>query len=137
MAQTWWRCRCRCWVAGARRALGRRAVRSADRCPRDGHQDPPLAGSRSAETNGAPWLANYQELSTMRDGGHDFLSDLKDPASLAAGLAAQALKRLPLAQALLGDQRPLGLLDHHPGVQGPLELDGQLPPLLALHGVGD
>ena len=63
--------------------------------------------------------------------------DFDDPASLAAGLTPQALKRLPLAQALLGHQRPLGLLDHHPGIQGPLQLGGQLPPLLALHGVGD
>jgi hypothetical protein len=73
----------------------------------------------------------------MADGGHDFLSDLNDPASLAAGLTAQTLKGLPLAQALPGDQRPLGLLDHHPGIQGPLQLAGQLTPLLALHGVGD
>jgi hypothetical protein len=73
----------------------------------------------------------------MADGGHDFLSDLNDPATLAAGLTTQALKGLPLTQAFLGHQRPLGLLDHHPGVQGPLELGGQLPPLLTLERVGD
>lgn len=68
------------------------------------------------------------------EGGHDLGGHLDHPAALAAGLTAQALKRLPLAQAFLGDQRPLGLLDHHPGLQGPLQLGGQLPPLLALHG---
>ncbi len=34
-------------------------------------------------------------------------------------------------------QGALGLLDEDPGVQGPLELGGQLAALLALHGVGD
>ena len=48
----------------------------------------PSHGSRSAKTNGAPWLANHEELSTMTEGGHDFLSDLNHPATLAAGLAA-------------------------------------------------
>jgi hypothetical protein len=44
----------------------------------------------------------------MTEGGHDFLSDLNDPATLAASLTAQTLKGLPLAQALLGDQRLKG-----------------------------
>src|SRR5215213_3497425 len=69
------------------------------------------------------WLGITGSL-RMADGGHDFLSDLNDPASLAAGLTTQALKGLPLAHTLLGDQRALGLLDHHPGIQGPLELAG-------------
>ena len=50
----------------------------------------------------------------------------------AAGLTTQTLKRLPLTQALPGHQRPLGLLNHHPSVQSPLQLGGQLTPLLTL-----
>ena len=65
--------------------------------------------------------------SRMTDGGHDIGGHLHDPATLAASLTAQTLKRLPLAQALPGHQDPLGLLDHHPGIQGPLQLGGQLP----------
>src|SRR5215218_11332304 len=64
------------------------------------------------------------------DDGHDLLGDLDHPASLGPGLTPQTLKGLPLTHTLLGDQRPLGLLDHHPGIQRPLELGGQVPPLL-------
>jgi hypothetical protein len=71
------------------------------------------------------------------DDGQDFGGHLNHPATLAAGLTTQTLKRLPLTQTFPGNQRPLSLLDHHPSVQGPLELLGQLAPLLALHGVGD
>ena len=56
-------------------------------------------------------------LRPITDGGQDFGGHLNDPAALAAGLTPQALKRLPLGQAFPGDQGPLGLLDHHPGVQ--------------------
>ena len=51
--------------------------------------------------------------------------------------AAHLLERLPGGDPVPGDQGALGLLDQDPGVQGPLELGGQLAALLALHGVGD
>jgi hypothetical protein len=62
------------------------------------------------------------------DGGHDLGGGVSDRAALAAGLAAQALEGLPLAEAAAGGQGAVGPLDHRPGVQRPLELVGQLTP---------
>ena len=104
-------------------------------CPRP-HPFPPSLLDPEAG-GGRSWSPILFQVSRMTDGGHDFLSDLNDPATLGPGLTAQTLKGLPLTQAFLGDQRPLGLLDHHPSIQRPLELAGQLPSLLTLQGVGD
>jgi hypothetical protein len=62
------------------------------------------------------------------DGGHDLGGGVSDRAALAAGLAAQALEGLPLAEAAAGGQGAVGPLDHRPGVQRPLELVGQRTP---------
>lgn len=64
----------------------------------------------------------------MVDGGHDLGGGVSDRAALAAGLVAQALEGLPLAEAAAGGQGAVGPLDHRPGVQRPLELVGQLTP---------
>jgi hypothetical protein len=69
------------------RREGTRAAASADTCPRDGHRSTPPR-QPFGQDHGAPWLGNHEERSTMRNGGHDFLSDLNDPATLGAGLTA-------------------------------------------------
>ena len=48
----------------------------------------PSRGSRLANTQRRAMVGNHGELLGMTEGGHDFLSDLNDPATLAAGLTA-------------------------------------------------
>ena len=59
----------------------------------------------------------------------ELVGDVGQLAGRGSGLPAQASEGLLVVQAVAFHQDPFGLLDQHPGLQGDLELGGQLAPV--------